>query len=267
MCQEHTVARLRPALGTLVSIEATAPNEALAERAVAAGFGAIRAIESRLHPTRPGSDLARLNHAGPGRRLPVHPSTATLLRLCRELHRDSCGYFDPALPGRGSVMHWLPAGLGAVIVKRRACVDLGGIAKGYAVDLAVEAMRRAGAINGLVNAGGDLRVFGARAWPIWLRSSSGAVSELLLRDCALAASDPAALDRPLEHRGHYAGRKHGARTRFAAVAVLAPSAAVADALTKVLMQAAPARAAAMLALYHARAAGPSWFLRSAGAEN
>ena len=266
MCQEHTVARLRPALGTLVSIEATAPSEALAERAVAAGFGAIRAVESRLHPTRPGSDLARLNHAGPGGRLPVHPSTATILRLCRELHRDSCGCFDPALPGRGSVMHWLPAGLGAVIVKRRACVDLGGIAKGYAVDLAVEAMRRAGAINGLVNAGGDLRVFGARAWPIWLRSSSDAASELLLRDCALAASDPAALDRPPEHRGYYAGRKHGASRQFPAVTVLAPSAAVADALTKVLMQAAPARAAAMLALYHARAAGPSWFLRSPGAK-
>jgi len=266
MCQEHNVARLRPALGTLVSIEARAASEVLAERAVAAGFGAIRAVESRLHPTRPGSDLARLNYAGPGRRLPVHPSTVGILRLCRNLHRQSSGRFEPAIPGRGSVMHWLPAGPAAVIVRRRACVDLGGIAKGYAVDLAVEAMRRAGAISGLVNAGGDLRVFGARAWPIWLRSSSGAASELLLRDCALAASDPAAPDSPPEHRGYYAGRKHGARTRFAAVAVLAPSAAVADALTKVLMQAAPARAAAMLALYHARAAGPSWFLRSPGAK-
>ena len=79
MCQDYSVARLRPALGTLVSIEAWAPGEALAERAVAAGFEAIRAVENRLHPTRPGSDLARLNHAEPGRRLPVHPSTVTIL--------------------------------------------------------------------------------------------------------------------------------------------------------------------------------------------
>jgi len=266
MCQEHTVARLRPALGTLVSIEARATSEVLAERSVTAGYGAIGAVENRLHLTRPASDLARLNRAEPGRRLPVHPTTVAILRLCRELHRESSGRFEPAIPGRGSVMHWLPAGLAAVIVRRRACVDLGGIAKGFAVDLAIEAMRRAGAASGLVNAGGDLRVFGARAWPIWLRSSSGAARELLLRDCALAASDPNEPDSPPEHRGYYAGRKHGARTRFAAVAVLAPSAAVADALTKALMQAAPARAATLLALYHARAAGPSWFLRSAGAE-
>ena len=163
-------------------------------------------------------------------------------------------------------MHWLPAGPAAVIVRRRACIDLGGIAKGFAVDLAVEAMRRAGAISGLVNAGGDLRVFGARAWPVWLRNGSGTAHELLLQDCALAASDPAAPGSPPEHRGYYAGRQHGAGRQFAAVAVLAPNAAVADALTKVLMQAAPARAAAMLARYHARAVGPSWFLRSPGAK-
>ena len=267
MCQEHTVARLRPALGTLVSIEAVAAGEALAERAVATGFEAIRAVENRLHPTRPGSELARLNGAGSGRRLPLHPATVALLRLCRELHQESCGRFEPALPGRGSVMNWQPAGPAAVIVRHRACIDLGGIAKGYAVDRAVEAMRRIGAVGGLVNAGGDLRVFGPRAWPIWLRNGSGAAHELLLRDCALAASDPDTLNSPPEHRGYYAGKKHGAGGRFAAIAVLAPTAAVADALTKVLMQAAPARAAAVLARYHARAASPSWFLRSAGAEN
>ena len=265
MCQEHTVARLRPALGTLVSIEAVAPSEELAERAVAAGYGAIGEVENRLHPTKPGSDLARLNHAEPGRRLPVHPSTVTILALCRELHRGSSGRFEPALPGLGSVMHWQPAGPGAVIVRRRASIDLGGIAKGYAVDLAVKAMRRAGAASGLVNAGGDLRVFGPRAWPIWLRSGSGAARELLLRNCALAASDPDALNHPSEHRGYYAGSKHGAGTRFAAAAVLGPSAAVADALTKVLMQAAPALSAVTLAHYRARAADPSWFIRRTGA--
>jgi thiamine biosynthesis lipoprotein len=162
-------------------------------------------------------------------------------------------------------MHWQLAGPDAVIVRRRASIDLGGIAKGYAVDLAVKAMRWAGAASGLVNAGGDLRVFGPRAWPIWLRGSSGAARELLLRDCALAASDPDALDHPSEHRGYYAGRKHDAGTRFAAVAVLAPSAAVADALTKVLMQAAPAQSAVILAHFRASAAGQSWLLPSPGA--
>ena len=265
MCQEHTVARLRPALGTLVAIEARARDKALAERVVEAGFEAIRAIESRLHPARPGSDLARLNRAGPGQRLPVHASTVAILGLCRELHRGSSGLFEPALPGRGSVMHWQPAGPGAVVVRRRACIDLGGIAKGYAVDLAVAALRQAGAESGLVNAGGDLRVFGPRAWPIWLRTGAGTARELLLQDCALAGSDPHAPAHPPEHRGYYAPGKRSCGQSSGAVAVLAPSAAVADALTKVLMQAAPALSAVILARYRARATDPSWFIRRSAA--
>jgi len=39
-------------------------------------------------------------------------------------------------------------------------LDVGAIAKGYAVDLAIEAMRKNGAIGGMVEAGGDLRCFG-----------------------------------------------------------------------------------------------------------
>jgi len=48
-------------------------------------------------------------------------------------------------------------------------IDLGGIAKGYAVDRALMALRTAGCRGALVNAGGDLAVFGNRKHP----SSSG----------------------------------------------------------------------------------------------
>ena len=40
-------------------------------------------------------------------------------------------------------------------------IDCGGIAKGYAVDVAIATLVRAGCSAGLVNAGGDLRAFGA----------------------------------------------------------------------------------------------------------
>ena len=52
-------------------------------------------------------------------------------------------------------------------------LDLGGIAKGQAVDAAVRALRRAGCHAGWVNAGGDLRVFGALALPLRLRDERG----------------------------------------------------------------------------------------------
>jgi hypothetical protein len=45
-------------------------------------------------------------------------------------------------------------------------LDLGGIAKGFAVDEAITALRTAGLESGLVNAGGDLRAFGRHLSPV-----------------------------------------------------------------------------------------------------
>jgi FAD:protein FMN transferase len=251
MCQDHSVARLRPALGTLVAIEARSTAQESLDRAVEAGFDAIRDVERRLHPVRAGGDLARLNAARAGTRVPVHPTTVAILKLSRRLATASDGRFEPALPGQGSVLDWLPVGRDAVVVQRRAHVDLGGIAKGFAVDLAVEAMRRAGAHSGLVNAGGDLRVYGGDRWTAWLRDSEGAARGIVLQDCALAVSDVNSRDRPPEHRGYYSGRGAG-RPCVESCAVMARRAALADGLTKVVMHSAPAQAAAILARFRAR---------------
>lgn len=149
-------------------------------------------------------------------------------------------------------MDWLPAGPSAVFVRRRTRVDLGGIAKGYAVDLATMAMRRAGASGGLVNAGGDLRVFGGALWPVVLRVGAPATLVLELRDCALAASDAHGNNRPREHEGYYAGGQRGRRAVAGAAAITAPTAALADALSKVMMFTPPMQSARILARCGAR---------------
>jgi len=256
MCQEHRVSRLRPALGTFAGIEARAPTRLKAERALNAGYAALARVEALMHPSRAGSDLARLNAAPAGSRISVHPWTARLLRLSRELCLLSAGRFEPAIPRSGTVLQWLPAGPRAVYVRRVAQVDLGGIAKGFAVDRAVGAMRRAGATAGLVNAGGDLRVFGRVAWPLWIRVGGAELHPLSLRDAALAGSDPGAAQPPAEHRGYF---PPGFSRRSAphAAAVMAPSAALADALTKVLVfRRGGGGSAALLARYRAREVRP-----------
>jgi thiamine biosynthesis lipoprotein len=238
-------------LGTLVAIEARGLDRESVSQAVEAGFEAIQGVDRRLHPTRPGSDLARLNRARAGTRVVVHPSTVTLLELSRCLRIASGGRFEPALPGHGSILDWRPCGGNAIVVQRRAHVDLGGIGKGFAIDLAVAAMRHAGASSGLVNAGGDLRVYGHASWTVWLRGIDGAARELVLQDSALAASDANTKGRPPEHRGYYARRGIGPSC-VESCAVLAPRAALADGLTKVVMHSSPAQAATILAQFDAR---------------
>jgi thiamine biosynthesis lipoprotein len=199
-----------------------------------------------MHPTRAGSDLARLNSAHAGERVTVHPWTSATLRLCRRLHALSAGLFDPALPGMGSVVHLLPVNTHAIRVSRAIHLDLGGIAKGFAVDRAVQAMKAQGATAGLVNAGGDLRVFGARSWPIGLRLGRGIGAQLALRNAALAVSEPGASPCPPEHQGYYSPTRGFELGALPSVAVQARSAAMADGMTKVLMLAPAAQRAALL---------------------
>jgi FAD:protein FMN transferase len=249
----HILARLKVAFGTFVAVEAEAPDESSAERAIGAAYDALATVERLMHPTRAGSDLARLAMCGPGGRVPLDPWTHQLLKLCARLHRSSGGRFDPCLPGGAGRLADLDleeACFAGVRVPIR--IDLGGIAKGFAVDRALDAMRVSGSTGGLVNAGGDLAAFGARAHRIVCRTARGnAVVEL--RDAALATSESggARASRPPEHQGHYHG-VDGTPAARGAVTVIAASAALADGLTKCVLLAKPAERRSLLGLFDAR---------------
>jgi thiamine biosynthesis lipoprotein len=227
--------RLRPGLGTLVAIEALANSPEISDLSVAAGFEAIAAVERLMHPTRSGSDLAALRDAPLHAPLSVHAWTFAVLELCKQFHRLSAGVFDPCLPtspGRlGDLELNAPHD---VTAHARLHLDLGGIAKGYAVDRAIEALRRAGCVGGLVNAGGDLATYGEPEREIRCRHSNGRSVIVNLRDAALATSDTEQASPPAEHQGYYHGIRRSVRPRGYA-AVMAPDAATADALTKCLL--------------------------------
>jgi FAD:protein FMN transferase len=229
------ISRLRPALGTFVAIEAEAIDLRIAQCAVEAAFDAIATVARVMHPRRAGSDLAALTAGLPGIPLRVHPWTWKVFELCQRLNQSSRGIFDPCLDAAGGRMRDLELLEPPRVLPHAAlCIDLGGIAKGYAVDRAIDALRAAGCDGGLVNAGGDLAVFGARSHTILCAETHRAAAAVELRDAALATSDVAQPCRPSEHRGYYHGLD---RTAVACgrVTVSAASAAVADALTKCLL--------------------------------
>ncbi len=60
-----------------------------------------------------------------------------------------------------------------------------------------------GCTAGLVNAGGDLRVFGQRSEPVFVRGAAGELINIELTNAALAVSDATAQQRPPEHQGYY----------------------------------------------------------------
>jgi len=227
--------RLRPALGTFVSVRAVADATRIAECAVPAAFDCFETVQRLMNPTS-GRDLFALHTAPLGRPIRVHRWTWDVLVLSAEVNDISEGRFDPCVPEHDGCMRDVELPEPEVVVlRRRIALDLGGIAKGFAVDRAVERLISAGCDAGEVNAGGDVRVFGPQVTPLWLRTHR-AMRRIALRDGACAVSDPLGRDRPTEHRGYYSRvTQKGELNLGSTAAVVAPVAAVADALTKCVL--------------------------------
>lgn len=226
-----TVKRLRISLGTFVAIEATADPALAAEAAVEAAFAAIAQIERRMHPRAAGSDLARINSAPLHLPVPAHPSICELLSLARRINMLTNGVFDPCLPTQPGRLRDIDSSSGDVVCHAPIALDFGGFAKGYAVDCAIETLKSNGCASGLVNAGGDLRVFGTRIEPMFLRGPAGELTNIELIDTALAVSDANSRQRPPEHQGYYGTVSLTADY----AAIIAAQAVVADALAKCVL--------------------------------
>lgn len=240
MSARRFIRRARPALGTLVEMGLAVPDgmEAgsamrWAEPALRVGWQAIAEVERAMSAFDPASDIGRFNRARPGAAVPVSRETSVVLRAARSLWRASGGLFDVSC-GTGAQAWSLSGRGGAARLHKRSDevhLDLGGIAKGHAVDRAFEALAgRLGdgpAVAWWVNAGGDLRVRGIDL-PVHLRDerAGGARPWLRLRDGALATSHygPSA-------RARLGGAGPGLERH---VSVVAPRCLWSDALTKVV---------------------------------
>jgi len=266
--------RCRPLLGTFVEITARASDESKLHAAVNGAFAAVEGIQHLMSVHDPDSELSRLNRFAELRPITVSHETFAVLRRAHAMAVESDGAFDytvaPTLaqwgllparlyrkcPGGWRDVRMLPGR--KVRFLRPLALDLGGIAKGFAVDRAIDALRRGGATAAVVNAGGDLRVFGAQSSRILLRHPARPqtfATSLRIERAALATSSPCFTEQAWRGRrvSHLVDPINGsAITGDVSVSVRARECWLADALTKVVLN-APCRAKRLLARYEAEA--------------
>lgn len=239
------VRRAQPLLGTLVEIGLPAAV-ADRERVLKAAFDAIWEVQACLSRFEPTSDIARFHVLPVGPSLALRAPTLHVLACARELQIASAGLFDITV---GSApLGWCLDGERVQKLDAAARIDLGGIGKGHAVDCAVQALVDHGCAAGWVNAGGDLRAFGAAELPIMLRDEDGGGVRPFasLHEGAFATSH---FDRCSRSQVH--GRHPGTPVRRHA-SVAAPLCIWADAMTKVVALSGDA-SHPLLARYDARA--------------
>jgi len=191
-------------MGTTCRLVAVVPpgREDIARTALAAAENVLRRIEAQMSSWLADSEISHFNRAEAGREIALSPSVHHVLAAAREAHESTGGAFDVTvgplielwrrsgernrLPTADEIAacrnesHWDLIELTAEGARRQdsgARVDLGGIAKGYAIDQALEAMRLAGAAGALVDVGGDLRVAGPSPtgglWRVEVRDPTG----------------------------------------------------------------------------------------------
>ncbi|MCC8966751.1 FAD:protein FMN transferase [Bradyrhizobium sp. Pear76] len=185
-----SIRRARPLLGTFVEIEVTAAAGPETDAAIDAAFDAVARVHRLMSFHEHDSDVSRVNREAGVRPTRVDAWTFEVLEAAVEMHRRSGGVFDVTVAPALQAVGLLPGADGERAVVPAPCVgdaiellperivrfqapdtriDLGGIAKGFAVDRAIEVLREFDVPAGLVNASGDLRVFGAAPHAVDLR--------------------------------------------------------------------------------------------------
>jgi thiamine biosynthesis lipoprotein len=213
------LAREEAVMGTAIRVELWSDREGDGEAAIDAVMREMHRIDAAMSPFKPESELSRINREAAARAVPLTQEMFTLLQRSISFSRLSDGAFDITFASVGQLYDYR-AGTGpdaAQLIAARAAIgyqnlildphtcsvrfarpgvriDLGGFAKGYAVDNGAAILRRHGIAHGIVTAGGDSHIVGdrrGRPWGIGIRDprrEGQVVAMLPLEDAAVSTS-------------------------------------------------------------------------------
>lgn len=206
-------------MGTAIHVEVWHGDAALAQRAIDAVLEQMHHVDTVMSPFRPESELSQVNRNAADAPVAVSTELAALVAHALRLSELTGGAFDITFasvgylydyrthtrPDAATIRRSLPAiDYRHVQVDPQAAtiaftspgvrIDLGGIAKGYAVEQSAALLRGMGIEHALISAGGDTRVVGDRFGRPWMvgirhpRDEYGIVTRLPLQDEAVSTS-------------------------------------------------------------------------------
>ena len=258
--------RAEAIMGTEVRVELWHEEAASARSAIGAVMDEMHRIDALMSPYKPDSELSRINREAAQKPVVISQEMFDLITRSLEFSKLSGGAFDitfssvgylydyrehikpsdaeiaKALPGvnyrhlqldrKRRTIHFARSGVR---------IDLGGIAKGYAVDNCIALLKKRGITNAIVTAGGDSRLLGdrrGRPWNVGIRDprrSDDVVTVLPLVDVAISTSGD--YERYFEEDGvrhhHIINPKTGkSASGVRSVTVIGPDGVTTEGLTK-----------------------------------
>ncbi len=174
-------------MGTVARVEVWQRDEASCQIALETAFAQIKMVDQLMSNFKPDSDLARINQQGAISPVKVDPLTFKAIALSLDYSRLTHGAFDitvgplveawgfysgqPSFPSKAELRTRLalvgyeaieldPKASTVFLAKRGMKLDLGGIAKGFALDQAAQALANLGVSTAMLDLGGNLYFLG-----------------------------------------------------------------------------------------------------------
>ncbi|MGQ0430087.1 MAG: FAD:protein FMN transferase [Gammaproteobacteria bacterium] len=266
-------------MGTRVAVELWHEHPAAAEAAIDAVIAEMQRVDALMSHYKPESQLSRINREAADAPVRVDPELAALIARSLEYSELTGGAFDisyasvgylydyrerrhpsdqeirDALPGVN--YRFIEVNLAASTVRflrPGMRIDLGGIAKGHAVDRCIGILRARGIAHAGVTAGGDTRLIGdrrGRPWVVGIRhpdDPARVIARIPLEDAAISTSGD--YERYFDEDGvryhHIINPKTGrSAAGVRSVTVIAPTSTLAEGLTKGIFILGPERGLAL----------------------
>lgn len=213
------VVREEAIMGTAIRVELWAEERRMGELAAAAVMDEMHRIDRCMSPHKPTSELSRINREAARQPVPLSDEMYRLIEQALGFSRLSGGAFDISYAAVGRLfdyrsgqrpdaaalqaararigwqhLHLDPQARSLRFGMEGMCIDLGGFAKGHAVDRATALLQRRGIAQAMVSAGGDSRAIGdhrGRPWSVAIRHPrrpGEVVAVLPLEDTSISTS-------------------------------------------------------------------------------
>ena len=247
--------RMRPLLGTFVEVGLSV-DEPRNELAAESAFDVIEKVHNLLSFHDTNSELSKLNSSFQ-EVVSLDPVSIVMLKIAKRMTLLTDYLFDCTVGGRLTNLGLLPSHNklpsndfgnakdikivgNSVKLLSLMKISLDGIAKGYAVDLGIRELKKFNKLGGWINAGGDLRIYGDVSLPVVCREIDGKVLNLGHFSNIAMASSRFSTNQDMDYPG-YIISKNNANGPDEVCTITAPSAWLADALTKVYFSTSPSQ--------------------------
>lgn len=209
-----TIKRTQIFLGTVVEIQVRDNNEKKTDNAISKAFAEVKRIDDLFTTFNDQSPVWKINNST-DTVIDVDPEIYNLIVLCDSITKLSDGSFDvsldnltkawgfytddPHLPSKAAIdsalllSGWEKIKLldkNRIEKKESVGLNFGAIVKGYAVDKAIDVLKRSGVTQALVNAGGEISVVG-NDWIVGIqhpREINSIIKKIKLDGCTVATS-------------------------------------------------------------------------------